>query len=820
MGHIGLTPQAINTLGKVRVQGKNREQARQLLADALAVQEAGAFAVVLELVPEQLAAAITERLRIPTIGIGAGAGCSGQIQVINDTLGYGDWTPKHARRYADLRGTILGAVAPVPGRRRGRHVPGRGRDRAHGRGRPGRGPRAARRRLTGPGRACRSPASRSTATSSRFLARPLRTRSRPPRGRSPTGDLAAPVGLVPTMGWLHAGHVSLVERARAESATVVMSIFVNPKQFGEASDFEQLPAQRGARPRDGPRRRAWTSCSRRPWTRSTRRASTRRCPSGRSPGRSRAPRGPGHFDGVATVVAILFALVGAERAYFGLKDYQQVRVIRADGARPRPADDGRARARPSASRTAWRCRRATRGSRPRVAPRRRSSGGRCSPGRPRSARGERTGDAVRATMRDVLATEPRARPTTSRVADADTLAELETSTARRCCRSPCRSTASGSSTTSASRLRVPAPPSAQRPARHPAPARHRDVGHAAADHREPDHHRADRGRHGAAGNTAARPHAAATRPARIPPTMIPMANAVLENRACAVARSVPAPAGRRTSSCPRGTARSPCRRAPRPSTRPIALPVTANSSARTTKIAAPDDEQPLDAEAGPRAAGRRASSGSRAPRWPPSRCPTSRASPPSSMSRRLKNAMIPGRRDPHHDRPGEEQAQARVAEQAERPDRPDAGDARRRASPAPGPPPRRCRSARAPARTRRASPACGRLDEHADGEGREDEPERPERPRLSEPVSVRARAAPPSGHRRAGSGPTTRPRGPPRRAPARASAAGARAARRRTRPTARRRGAAAGRRRAGRRPGPTRARRRSRRPPARPPAAR
>ncbi len=110
MGHIGLTPQAINTLGKVRVQGKSREQARQLLADALAVQEAGAFAIVLELVPEQLAAAITQRLRIPTIGIGAGAGCSGQIQVINDTLGFGDWTPKHARRYADLRGTILGAI--------------------------------------------------------------------------------------------------------------------------------------------------------------------------------------------------------------------------------------------------------------------------------------------------------------------------------------------------------------------------------------------------------------------------------------------------------------------------------------------------------------------------------------------------------------------------------------------------------------------------------------------------------------------------------------------------------------------------------------
>ena len=111
MGHIGLTPQAINTLGRVRVQGKSRAQARSLLADALAVQEAGAFAVVLELVPGQLAQAITDRLHVPTIGIGAGAGCSGQIQVINDTLGWGAWVPKHARKYADLRMTILDAVA-------------------------------------------------------------------------------------------------------------------------------------------------------------------------------------------------------------------------------------------------------------------------------------------------------------------------------------------------------------------------------------------------------------------------------------------------------------------------------------------------------------------------------------------------------------------------------------------------------------------------------------------------------------------------------------------------------------------------------------
>ncbi len=110
MGHIGWTPQAANAAGKVRVLGKSREQARALLHDALAVQEAGAYAVVLELVPEQLAAAITERLKIPTIGIGAGAGCSGQVQVITDLLGLETWHPKHAKPYADLRATILAAA--------------------------------------------------------------------------------------------------------------------------------------------------------------------------------------------------------------------------------------------------------------------------------------------------------------------------------------------------------------------------------------------------------------------------------------------------------------------------------------------------------------------------------------------------------------------------------------------------------------------------------------------------------------------------------------------------------------------------------------
>ena len=126
MGHIGLTPQSVYGLGGHRVQGKSVESARKLLADAFAVQESGAFAVVLELVPQELAAAITDRLRIPTIGIGAGAGCSGQVQVITDLLGltYG-FIPKHAKKYEEL------ADADV----RGDHdVPRRGRQPGHSRG--------------------------------------------------------------------------------------------------------------------------------------------------------------------------------------------------------------------------------------------------------------------------------------------------------------------------------------------------------------------------------------------------------------------------------------------------------------------------------------------------------------------------------------------------------------------------------------------------------------------------------------------------------------------------------------------------------------
>jgi 3-methyl-2-oxobutanoate hydroxymethyltransferase len=112
MGHLGLTPQSINQLGGHKIQGKTPESAKRLLEDAIAIDQAGAFAVVLETVPAPLAAFISKKINIPTIGIGAGAGCDGQVQVINDILGsYTDFVPKHAKQYAKIAGVMAEAIS-------------------------------------------------------------------------------------------------------------------------------------------------------------------------------------------------------------------------------------------------------------------------------------------------------------------------------------------------------------------------------------------------------------------------------------------------------------------------------------------------------------------------------------------------------------------------------------------------------------------------------------------------------------------------------------------------------------------------------------
>jgi len=124
MGHVGLRPQAVLTDGGFKAKGKGSDERARILAEAKATAEAGAFALVVEGVAEGLAREITEAVAVPTIGIGASAGCDGQILVTDDMLGLFDWTPKFVRRYGDLRGEISQAVAAYAADVRARKFPG------------------------------------------------------------------------------------------------------------------------------------------------------------------------------------------------------------------------------------------------------------------------------------------------------------------------------------------------------------------------------------------------------------------------------------------------------------------------------------------------------------------------------------------------------------------------------------------------------------------------------------------------------------------------------------------------------------------------
>jgi len=124
VAHLGLTPQSVNQLGGYKVQGRDEQAARKLIEDARAVEEAGAFALVLECVPEALATYLTRTLSIVTIGIGAGAGCDGQVLVTTDLLGlYGNQPPRFVRRFADLNGPIREALGAYRDEVRARKFP-------------------------------------------------------------------------------------------------------------------------------------------------------------------------------------------------------------------------------------------------------------------------------------------------------------------------------------------------------------------------------------------------------------------------------------------------------------------------------------------------------------------------------------------------------------------------------------------------------------------------------------------------------------------------------------------------------------------------
>lgn len=124
MGHVGLTPQSVHVLGGYRTQAKDAATAAKLIDECVALEQAGAFAIVLECIPAELARRVSSLLHVPTIGIGAGVGCDGQVQVFHDILGLGEFLPRHAARYADIAGEITRAVGAYASDVRARSFPG------------------------------------------------------------------------------------------------------------------------------------------------------------------------------------------------------------------------------------------------------------------------------------------------------------------------------------------------------------------------------------------------------------------------------------------------------------------------------------------------------------------------------------------------------------------------------------------------------------------------------------------------------------------------------------------------------------------------
>jgi pantoate--beta-alanine ligase/3-methyl-2-oxobutanoate hydroxymethyltransferase len=289
MGHVGLQPQSVHALGGFRRQARTAEEQDRLLSDALALEEAGVFAVVLEAVPDEAAATLTARLKVPVIGIGSGPACDGQVLVINDIVGLTTGTvPSFARRYAN------GGVAV----------------------------RDAVRRFAEEVRARKFPLPRGTSPFE-VIDNILDLRETIKRLRA----AGASIGFVPTMGALHAGHAALLKRAKQENDCVVASIFVNPLQFDRKDDLERYPRtletdlqtcrDEGASVVFTPRPHELYPSEQRTFV-ETSALSRYLCGEHR----------PGHFRGVETVVLKLLNIVQPDRAYFGEKDAQQLAIIR------------------------------------------------------------------------------------------------------------------------------------------------------------------------------------------------------------------------------------------------------------------------------------------------------------------------------------------------------------------------------------------------------------------------------------------------------------------------------------------------------------
>ncbi len=301
VGHVGLTPQAVNRMGGHKVQGRDADSRAQVLEDARAVQEAGAFAVVLEGVPLDLAREITETLEIPTIGIGAGPHCDGQVLVMHDLLGLdsGEKRPRFVRKFANLGAHVTEAVQSYRAEVDAGTFPSDAES-YHAKGN-----------------------SERAGSSLQEIHSVEEMRAWADRTRASGLKIA----LVPTMGFLHEGHLSLVREAKRRGDRVVVSIFVNPIQFDREEDLTSYPremerdcallAQEGVDVVFSPAAQSMYADD----------FSSLVDVEKLTEGLCGAKR-PGHFRGVATVVTKLFHAVQPHFAVFGEKDYQQLAVVR------------------------------------------------------------------------------------------------------------------------------------------------------------------------------------------------------------------------------------------------------------------------------------------------------------------------------------------------------------------------------------------------------------------------------------------------------------------------------------------------------------
>lgn len=348
MGHIGFTPQSHSQLGGYRVQGKTADAARRLVDEAHALQKAGCFALVLEMVPAPVAHLVTREVGVPTIGIGAGIGTSGQVQVFHDILGlYDRVVPRFSRQFALLEEPMRQALANYCAAVKARTFPAA----EHSFGMPPAEVRELERQFGhtleiggastpagGAASGCAASASDEPGRSGKAppaRAAPSAGDKAGPDGlrvvhsveewrqlqRSPRVRAAASVALVPTMGALHAGHIALVDRARRESELVVASIFVNPKQFGQGEDLDKYPRtweEDVARLRAAGADVLFAPAEAEMYPQADGEPSVYVDIEGLE-GAAEATRRPGHFRGVATVVTKLLNIIQPTAAYFGQK---------------------------------------------------------------------------------------------------------------------------------------------------------------------------------------------------------------------------------------------------------------------------------------------------------------------------------------------------------------------------------------------------------------------------------------------------------------------------------------------------------------------